>query len=363
MWLELQSTPQTNLGHLDQSTATTTPLHSRHSELLASTIPPRMDIIYLKVKKERRNRPGQKFGAKKKSWVWAWFKQDVDNRNVATCEVCCKVVTRLESDKGSPKKLSEHLRTHKLTRDSKNNPGLFPAERDDNRCNLNRTISDKAEPRSLETATHVGEPVSTTCIQRPPLESSHQLQQDIPQLNGEPQLPIQDYTRQCRQILPQRQSYHLSQVVHYQQRYQPSSQHDLLNYDQAQRPQLADDAMKLPKLKNQEVSSLETMVTDCPKHSQNGFRSMNQELSGRGHLTSPYSTMSFHKHLMGFLIENRLSMNIIESSSFKQLIYHLRSDSVADLMDLTQLYSSLLEVSKYDGQFRTNVDDTHLNDK
>lgn len=68
--------------------------------------------------KHRVSKPGQRFGAKKRSWVWSWFIQDQDDPNIATCEQCLKVVRRLPSDKGSPKKLSEHLKTHKIYKDS-----------------------------------------------------------------------------------------------------------------------------------------------------------------------------------------------------------------------------------------------------
>lgn len=69
----------------------------------------------------RQNRPGQKFGAKKKLWVWSWFVQDSQDPNIAVCDYCGKVVRRRPSDKGSPKKLVEHLRTHKLTKTLANN--------------------------------------------------------------------------------------------------------------------------------------------------------------------------------------------------------------------------------------------------
>lgn len=73
-----------------------------------------------KISKPRVNKPGQKFGAKKKSWVWNWFIQDIGDSNVATCDFCGKIIKRLASDKGSPKKLGEHLKTHKIDRNSVN---------------------------------------------------------------------------------------------------------------------------------------------------------------------------------------------------------------------------------------------------
>ena len=65
-------------------------------------------------KPKRKNRPGKKFGAKKRSWVWTWFDQDSSDPNVAACNYCGKIIIRLASDKGSPKKLNEHLKTHKI---------------------------------------------------------------------------------------------------------------------------------------------------------------------------------------------------------------------------------------------------------
>jgi hypothetical protein len=51
---------------------------------------------------------------------------------------------------------------------------------------------------------------------------------------------------------------------------------------------------------------------------------------------------------MKFLTENKLPIHVIKSQSFQQLIYDLRSDSINDLMELTSLYSGLLEVSRYE---------------
>ncbi|KAK7686837.1 hypothetical protein QCA50_009912 [Cerrena zonata] len=96
-----------------------------------------------KVKKERKNRPGQKFGAKKKSWVWSWFAQDSQDPNIAACDYCGRIITRLASDKGSPKKLSEHLKTHKLTRESINNTRPIPIDGHGN------TYTQSGEPISI----------------------------------------------------------------------------------------------------------------------------------------------------------------------------------------------------------------------
>ncbi|SCU88136.1 LAMI_0D08922g1_1 [Lachancea mirantina] len=56
-----------------------------------------------------------KLGAKKRNWCWNWFVQDSSNKNAAVCDYCGRCVRRLKSDRGSPKKLLEHLNTHKIT--------------------------------------------------------------------------------------------------------------------------------------------------------------------------------------------------------------------------------------------------------
>lgn len=65
--------------------------------------------------------PGRRFGAKKKLWVWSWFVQDPADTTVAVCDYCGKIIRRQPSDKGSPKKLIEHLTTHKLNKTLVNN--------------------------------------------------------------------------------------------------------------------------------------------------------------------------------------------------------------------------------------------------
>ncbi|ODQ82397.1 hypothetical protein BABINDRAFT_164198 [Babjeviella inositovora NRRL Y-12698] len=69
---------------------------------------------------EPRKKPGVKNGAKKRSWVWDWFVQDHADANAAVCDHCQKTILRLALDKGLPKKLSEHLKTHKISRESIN---------------------------------------------------------------------------------------------------------------------------------------------------------------------------------------------------------------------------------------------------
>lgn len=124
-----------------------------------------------KITKPRVNKPGQKFGAKKKSWVWNWFIQDIADSNVATCDFCGKIIKRLASDKGSPKKLGEHLKTHKIDRNSVNPKRDSMIVGDANRhyfntINSNQTF--KPHPLSNQTAN----------IQQ---QQQQQAQQQVPQ--------------------------------------------------------------------------------------------------------------------------------------------------------------------------------------
>ncbi|CUM65403.1 uncharacterized protein PRCAT00003041001 [Priceomyces carsonii] len=226
-------------------------------------------------KKERKNRPGQKFGAKKKSWVWSWFVQDSQDPNIAACDYCGKIITRLPSDKGSPKKLSEHLKTHKLTKDSINNSRPIPIDGN------GITYAPNGIP--------LGYPSN---FQHHPGPSSNP-----PQINSEA---------------------------------------DDLNL-------VKKNAAGLKNYKNRsQINNIDASLAPFGMASNRRFLSTEFD-------NSPYSAMKFHKHLMKFLTENKLSINVIKSHSFQQLIYDLRSDSVTELLELTGLYSSLLEVSRFDG--------------
>ncbi|ODV96595.1 hypothetical protein PACTADRAFT_32098 [Pachysolen tannophilus NRRL Y-2460] len=170
----------------------------------------------------RVNKPGQKFGAKKKSWVWNWFVQDHTDPNVAICDQCGKVIRRLPSDKGSPKKLSEHLRTHKIDKETVN-------------------------PRRDQMIG--GGPTNTG--------TSNSLKTVNPGGLG-----------------------HL------------------------------------------------------PQHLLNEFD------------VSPYSQIKFHKDIMKFLTDNKLPISVVKSSSFRQMVFTLRPESVEDLNELNNIYASLMEVLK-----------------
>ncbi|ODV77465.1 uncharacterized protein CANTADRAFT_23585 [Suhomyces tanzawaensis NRRL Y-17324] len=228
-----------------------------------STTDPKPPVSGVPPKKERKNRPGQKFGAKKKSWVWSWFVQDSSNPNIAACDYCGKILVRLPSDKGSPKKLIEHLKTHKLTKETINYSRAIPID------GYGVTYTNNGDPISYPANYQESAAVPDT--------SNAGLAHDVG-VNA----PI----------------------------------HALEEGKKKKKPELFD------------------------------VRSNRRFLSADFDNT-PYTSMKFHKHLMKFLTENKLPINAIKSHSFQQLIYDLRSDSVADLLELTSLYSSLLEVSRY----------------
>lgn len=249
-----------------------------------------------KIKKERKNRPGQKFGAKKKSWVWSWFVQDNLDPNVAACDVCGKIITRLPSDKGSPKKLSEHLKTHKLDKDSINESRPIPI--DGNGVTYN--------PNGVQLSF---------------------LQQQAQQAQQTQQLQAQQIQhQQISQNIPNTHS--------------SSSSHNGSQVDSASNLSVND------VYKQRALSS----ILSNADASQMGFslNQNNRKFLSKEFDNSPYSSTKFHKHLLKFLMENKLSMNVIKSHSFQQIIYDLRNDSVTELNDLTNLYGTLLEVSRFD---------------
>ncbi|CAI5757020.1 unnamed protein product [Candida verbasci] len=208
-------------------------------------------------KPPRKNKPGKKFGAKKRSWVWAWFSQDHQDHKIAACDYCGKVIIRLVSDKGSPKKLSEHLKTHKITKET---------------VNYSRNIP----------------------------------------ING---LGI-TYTNSGDSINQQQQDTKKS---------------------------------KSPTFINNEVLP-----------SNNMFEVNNRRYLSTKFDNTLYSSGKFHKHLIEFLMENQLPISVIKSKSFQQLIYDLRTDSISDLHELTNLYNSLIEVSRF-GSNETNKTNSTVN--
>ncbi|CCE82718.1 Piso0_002460 [Millerozyma farinosa CBS 7064] len=242
-------------------------------------------------RKERKNRPGQKFGAKKKSWVWTWFIQDSQDPNVAACDYCGKIITRLPSDKGSPKKLSEHLKTHKLTKDSINDSRPIPID---------------------------GSGISYAS-------------------NGMPLKYASNFQTSPQQMALQ----HAKTPIMGPMKGQLGEDIDV---DSRKKARYSKTKRKAPE------GSLDTSLESYDMQSNRRFLSSEFD-------NSPYSSMKFHKHLMKFLTENKLSINVIKSHSFQQLIYDLRSDSVTELLELTSLYSSLLEVSIFDSNDKTSSND------
>lgn len=235
-----------------------------------------------KPKKERKNRPGQRFGAKKKSWVWSWFIQDTTNPNIAACDYCGKVITRLPSDKGSPKKLSEHLKTHKLDKDSINHTRQIPIDGNGVSYNGNGSLNfdsyqSKPQPQS------------------PPIGSMNNMVGSTGMMMDKPEVRTS-------------------------------------------------------------VSSVDSMtMKPKPDYNLNQRRYLSADFDN-----SPYTPMKFQKHLLEFLSENKLSINAIKSQSFQQLVYDLRSDSMVDLMEITGLFSTLLEASRSENQNTLPIEEVNL---
>ncbi|KAG5417568.1 hypothetical protein I9W82_005204 [Candida metapsilosis] len=188
-----------------------------------------------KSKRKRKNRPGKKFGAKKRSWVWSWFKQDSKNPNIAVCNNCMRAVVRVPSDKGSPKKLVEHLRTHGVTSGMRPSPG--------------RHADTTHQYRDTQTGQH-----STNQDHSGSSFTRQEFTRNEAPLSSGQQLPPQSYT---------------------------------------------------------------------------------------------FDTKLFYHHLLAFLIENQLPIDIIRSREFHEVVNDLRSEAVADLQELLRLYDSLIQVSQF----------------
>ncbi|RLV94001.1 hypothetical protein JA1_002042 [Spathaspora sp. JA1] len=237
-------------------------------------------------KKLRQNKPGVKFGAKKRSWVWVWFVQDSTNPNIAACDYCGKIIVRLASDKGSPKKLSEHLKVHKL---------------DAHSINYSRSVPSDGFG---VTYNHNGQPIS------------------------------------------------------YPDNYERGESHRPEDQDQEQLISVQQDVLvePTPTLKKQKTSANNASL---PPQSNNAFElGTTPRYLCADFDNTPYSSMKFHKHLLKFLTDNKLPISVIKSQSFQQLVYDLRSNSIEDLLELTGLYNSLIEVSGYDAR-ESNESDNH----
>lgn len=214
----------------------------------------------IKSELKRKNKPGKKFGAKKRSWVWTWFDQDLHDTNITKCTYCNKVIIRFASDKGSPKKLLEHLKTHKININSINFARPVPID------GTGMTYSSSGQP--------------------------------------------------------------LSQPLHNGIKKEPGS-------NQTHTSQLSDLSLQL-------ASSRDT----DNKESLNGT-------SGPGQL---FNSSRFRINVVKFLTENKLSMDVLKSNSFRQLVYDLRPESVNDILEVTSMYDAFLECTRYSPAEPGNTD-------
>lgn len=217
---------------------------------------------------KRKNRPGKRFGAKKKSWVWSWFTQDSENHSVAACDYCGKVVIRIPSDKGSPKKLMEHLRLHGLSATS---------------INYSRADSvpeaDTASPAS--NFSHVSNTSAPT--------------------SGPSLVSDESNTSMTSDISDSRLSMILT----------PQS---------------------IPTLK--------------PATLQQCAQVPSRYISPQFDNTA-YSPMKFYNHLLNFLRENKLPLSTIQTHSFQQMVYDLKSDALKDMLKLSEMYADILDMNRY----------------
>lgn len=283
------------------------------------------------LKRERKNRPGQKFGAKKKSWVWTWFVQDLSDPNVAVCDYCGKIITRMPSDKGLPKKLSEHLKTHKLNKDLINTTRPIPID--------GNGISYSLGGFQMPYLGSFNLPSGNQAV----VASGNQMLTELPQLQ-------QQLLQHMIQHSMQNSGHGLGSG---QQVHQQPHSHDLEDMG----PEL-----KSKPSKYRRTNGLQGLPSDRlqihPQLQAHGQATAapqgnNQVQYGRRFIlpnfdNTPYSASKFHRHLLKFLAENKLSIRLLKLHSFQQLIYDLRPDSIADLLELTGLYSSFVEVSRVD---------------
>lgn len=251
-------------------------------------------------KAERKNRPGQKFGAKKSSWVWTWFVQDLTDPNVAVCDFCGKVITRMPSDKGLPKKLSEHLRTHKLLKNLINTSRAIPI--DGNGITYSMPYSGQLQttvPQQIQLA-HMGMSMPMLMPQLTVLGTPQKTQ---PPKHTPPQMGQGGRTN-TEEFEPKQTQFRRTNG--YNEPPPPQNSQNSIKYDRR---------YVLPKFDN-----------------------------------TPYLASKFHKHLLTFLAENKLSIRLLKLQLFQQLIYDLRPDSLADLLELSGLYSSFIEVARVDNE-------------
>lgn len=262
-------------------------------------------------KRERKNRPGQKFGAKKKSWVWTWFVQDSSDPNVAVCDYCGKIITRMPSDKGLPKKLSEHLKTHKLLKDSINTARPIPID--------GNGITYSPGGLQMPYANAYTSPSAANAVVAPNISMNLQV---------------------------------MAQAAHNQTHNQSHANHNLSGSGHQNHQNLEEDLEPKPK-KFRRAGAMTNLPPDRMIHPQLQNQSASSPQFGRRYISpnfdnTPYSGSKFHRHLLKFLADNKLLIRLLKLHLFQQLIYDLRPDLITDLLELTGLYLSFIEVSRAD---------------
>lgn len=314
---------------------------------------PQLDDEKLR-KCERKNRPGQKFGAKKKLWVWTWFVQDLRDPNVAVCDYCGKIITRQPSDKGLPKKLSEHLKTHKLSRDLINTTRPVPVDGNGityspggllmpNYKNAYNTpsggngTSGSSSGNSGAGTTAMGNPQLNNMLQQS-LQQNPTMAQNHPESEEMHQQKPAKYRRTANMMNSVQGGVGSVSVGG------NGNSSRINSIGGVNSVSSVDDRLQLHPLNNHRRNATQQSSLNSPAGAQYGGR----RFISPNFDNTPYSVQKFHRHLLAFLTENKLSVRLLKLHSFQQLIYDLRPDSITDLLELTDLYSSIMEVSRVD---------------
>ncbi|KAH3685808.1 hypothetical protein WICPIJ_003221 [Wickerhamomyces pijperi] len=260
----------------------------------------------------RVNRPGQKFGAKRRSWVWEWFIQDPTDYNIATCEVCGKCVVRLSSDKGSPKKLAEHLRTHKIERGGPQQHAQQQAQ-----------------------------------AQQAQIQQQQQQQQQIPQpnasfyqgtgsANGVHSNNTTVTSSAGSAAIPNNSSI---STLEAQQ----------TNFSAGQNGTTAASVTATTTNAAGNTNTVHTEKVKQPRKRQAKKTTLKVPVPAKSstlthQLPTTYNSLRFQKNILQFVLENKLTLATIKTESFKDLVMGLNPQAVKDLEELNGLYPSLIEV-------------------
>lgn len=324
------------------------------------------------MKRERKNRPGQKFGAKKKSWVWTWFVQDLSDPNVAVCDYCGKIITRMPSDKGLPKKLSEHLKTHKLNKDLINTTrpipidgngitytlgglqmpylGTFlPSSNGHMLVDLSQQMMGMGLNMGQNMGLNIGLNMGQSMGQNMGQNMNQNMNQNILGLNmlsqGGQSLSMLNQNMLNQNIQGQNM---LGQNIQNQniQGQNIQGQPILLNIQSDSIGPMSRSILAIQAIDHADDD------LELKKKFRRGDRPVSVQYGRRFVLpnfdNTPYLASKFHRHLLKFLADNKLSIRLLKLHLFQQLIYDLRPDLIADLLELTGLYLSFVEVSRVD---------------